>query len=198
MLLVTVYAALLFQDGQANEAALREVFAREYKDRDPARRIEAIRRLNALHEEKTLLTLAGALRDPAVGVRTAAAEVIGTCTDVSGSAIKGLCATLVNKKENKDVRLACARSLKLVQYKAEAIDALIQTISGIAEQDKDLFPFGVECTGVLIWLTSQDFGFGKETAEKWKKWWVKNKARIVRDDQEKFDAYRKSAGVKGK
>lgn len=198
VLVLVVVGGLLSQDGQANEAALREAFNKEFKDRDPTKRVEAIRKLNALHEEKTLLALAGALRDPAVEVRQAAAEVIGTCTDVAGAAIRGLCASLLNKKEHKDVRAACARSLKLAQYKAEAIDALIQTIGGIGEQDKDLFTFGAECTAVLIWLTSQDFGFNKETAEKWKKWWTENKARIVREDLEKLAAYRKSAAAKGK
>jgi hypothetical protein len=51
----------------------REAFAREIKDRNPAKRIEALRKLNALHEEKTLLALAGALRDADVEVRKAAA-----------------------------------------------------------------------------------------------------------------------------
>lgn len=197
-LFLLMSAGLLFQDGQSNEAVLREAFARDFKDRNPAKRVEAVRKLHALHEEKTLLALAGAMTDPAVEVRKAAAEVIGSCADVSGSTIKGLCFTLKNKKEDKDVRAECAKAFKTVQYKAEAIDALIQTIGSISKQDKDLFAFGAECTATLNWLASQDFGAGEETPDKWKKCWSENKARIIRDDQEKLAAYRKSASPKGK
>lgn len=194
--LLAVISVFLVQDGQANEAKPREDFSKAFKGKDPAKRIEALRRLSALHEEKTLLALAGGLRDPAAEVRKTAAETIGTCTDVAGAGIKGLCATLLNRKENTDVRTVCAKSLARAQYKAEAIDALVHTISGIGEQEKNLYQFGADCTESLNWLASQDLGAGKETPDKWKRW-AENKARVLKGDVEKLATYRKSA-AKGK
>jgi HEAT repeat protein len=207
MLAMTVFVGLnlvssvrssLFQDGQANESALREAFAKEFKDKDPAKRVEALRKLGALSNEKTLLVLAGALRDPEPRVRKATAEVISSCTDVAGAAVQGLCTSLLNKKEDKEVRTACAKALARAQVKAEAIDALVQAISGITEQEKDLFQFGADCTQSLNWLGAQDFGAGKETPDKWKRWWAENKAGIVKEDQEKLAAHRKATAGKGK
>lgn len=183
--MLSVFLALaVLQDGQANEAVLREEFARGFQDRSPAKRVEAVRKLNALHEEKTLLALAGALKDPVVDVRRAAADIIATCTDVSGAAIKGLCATLLNRKEDRSVRVACAKALGTAQYKAEAIDALVQTLSVVPEG-----------TASLRYLSAQEF---KGDADAWKKWWNENKPRIVKEDAEKLAAYRKSVVVKGK
>lgn len=179
------------------EPEARDAFAKEFKDKSPAKREVALRRLVGLKKEKTLQALAGALRDPDLAVRKAAAEVIATCTDSSGAAIKPLAAILQNKKEDKDLRLACARALSKAQYKAEPIDALVQTISGIGEQEKDLYAFGAECTRLLNELAGQDFGAGKETPDKWKKWWKDNQPKIVKEDQEKLVAYKKPT-AKGK
>lgn len=187
-----------FQDGQPTESSVREAFSKEFKDKSPAKRDVALRRLVGLGEEKTMLVLAGALRDPEAQVRRAAAEVIATCMDGSGATIKALCAILQNKKEDKDVRGACAKALAKAQYKAEPVDALIQTISGIGEQEKDLFAFGAECTQILNQLAGQDFGAGKDTPDKWKKWWKENQSKVAKEDQEKLIAYKKSAAAKGK
>lgn len=110
----------LSQDGQANEPALREAFATGFKSKNPAKRIEALQRLRALSKEKTLLALAGGVRDPDAQVRKAAAEVIATCTDLSGTTIKPLCASLLNQKEDKDVRMACAEAAGLAQYAVQS------------------------------------------------------------------------------
>ena len=179
------------------EPQVRDAFAKEFKDKSPTKREVALRRLVGLKEEKTLQALASALRDYEPAVRKVAAEVIATCTDSSGAAIKPLCAILLNKKEDKDVRLACAKALTKAQYRAEPIDALVQTISGIGEQEKDLYAFGAECTRILNELAGQDFGAGKETPDQWKKWWKDNQTKVAKEDQEKLVAYKKST-AKGK
>jgi hypothetical protein len=178
------------------EPETQAAFIKEFKDKSATKREVALRRMVGLKEEKSLQLLAGALKDPDATVRKAAAEVIATCTDSGGAAIKPLCAILTNKKEDKDVRLACARALAKAQYKAEPIDALVQTIAGIGEQDKDLFAFGAECTRILNEVAGQDFGAGKETPDKWKKWWKENQGKTTKDDQEKLAAYKKSGSGK--
>ena len=193
--MLAIFLALFIQD--LTEPEVRDAFAKEFKDKSPTKREVALRRLVGLKEEKTLQALAAALRDPDLTVRTVTVEVIATCTDSSGAAIKALCALLLNKKEDKDLRLACARALAKAQYRAEPIDALVQTISGIGEQEKEFYVFGAECTRILNELAGQDFGAGKETPDKWKKWWKDNQAKIAKEDQEKLVAYRKST-AKGK
>src|SRR5262245_13867790 len=175
------------------EPQVRDVFAKEFKDSSPVKREVAVRRLVGLKEDKTLQLLAGALKDPEASVRKTSAEVIATCTDPLGATIKPLCTLLQNKKEDKDLRLACAKALSKAQYKAEPIDALVQTISGIGEQEKELFAFGAECTRLLNELAAQDFGAGKETPDKWKKWWKDNQPRVAKEDHEKLAAAKKSA-----
>ena len=194
--LLSLGASVCLQD--VTESQARDTFAKEFKDKSPAARDVAVRRLVGLKEEKTLQLLATALRDPEASIRKSTAEVIATCTDVAGAAIKPLCSLLKDKKETKDVRGACLKALGKAQYKADPIDALIQTISGISEQDKDLFEFGAECTRLLNELAGQDFGAGKETPDKWKKWWKENQARLAKEDQEKLVAYKKSASGKSK
>jgi len=192
--MLALLLSLLALAGQdLTEPETRDAFAKEFKDKTPAKREVALRRLVGLKEEKTLQALAVALRDPDAGVRKVAAEVIATCTDSSGAAVKSLCAILLNKKEDKDVRLASAKALSKAQYKAEPIDALVQTISGIGEQEKDLYAFGADCTRILNEVAGQDFGAGKETPDKWKKWWKDNQAKTAKEDQEKLIAYKKSA-----
>ena len=199
-MLALVVAGLLVsaQEGRSNESLLREVFAREIKDKDPVRRLEAVRRLSSQSEEKTILLLGDALRDPEILVRKAVVDTIASCTDRTGVGIKPLCGSLLNKKEDKTVRIACAQALHTVQVKAEAIDALIQAITSIGDLEKDIQAFVSACTRTLGWLSGQDFGGSKETPEKWKKWWADNKARITREDQEKLGVFRKPTPGKGR
>jgi len=191
MLAALLTLALALQD--VTEPQARTTFIREFKDKSPQARDVAVRRLVGLKEEATLQLLAGALKDPETSIRKSTAEVILTCTDSSGATIRPLCGILVNKREDKDLRMACARALAKAGYKAEAIDAFIQTIAGIGEQDKDLFAFGAESTRILGQLAGQDFGSGKDTPDKWKAWWKDNKPKVTKDDQDKLAAYRKSA-----
>lgn len=188
-----LFALLLSQDGQSNEPVLRETFSREFKDPSPAKRVEALKKLRDLHQEKTLAMLAEALRDPSVEVRKAAAEVIATCTDVHGAAVKGLCAALKNRKEAREVRSACAKALQTAPLKAEAIDALVQAIQGDVE--KDLFAASIDS---LNYLAAQDFGAGKEAASKWKSWWTEQKPRLLKEDREKLASLRKPDPVKSR
>jgi hypothetical protein len=131
-------------------------------------------------------------------VRKAVVETMASCTDRTGAGIKPLCAVLLNKKEDKGVRIACAKALSSVQIKADAIDGLVQAITSIGDLEKDIQAFVSECTRTLSWLTGQDFGGGKETPEKWKKWWADNKARITKEDQERLGGPRKPAAPKGR
>ncbi len=194
MLLLTVLLVLAQDAGRSNEPLLRDVFVKEFKDKDPLRRLEAVRRLRSQSEEKTILLLADALRDPDLGVRKAVVETIASCTDRTGVGIKPLCAILLNKKEDKGVRIACAAALSVVKVKAEAVDALVQAITSIGDLEKDIQPFLSECARTLSWLSGQDFGGGKEAPEKWKKWWADNKARITKEDQDALGVPRKPPG----
>lgn len=194
MLFVVLTLALSLQD--VTEPQARSTFIREFKDKSVQGRDVAVRRLVGLKEDATLQLLAGALKDPETSIKKSTAEVILTCTDSAGATIRGLCGILVNKREDKDLRTACARALAKAEYKAEPIDAFIQTISGIGEQDKDLFAFGAECTKILGQLAGQDFGAGKDTPDKWKAWWKDNKPKITKEDQEKLAAYKKTAKPK--
>src|SRR6185503_3814202 len=160
VLLLTVLLVLAQEGGRSNEPLLRDVFAKEFKDKDPIRRLEAVRRLMSQSEEKTILLLADALRDPDPIVRKAVGETIGSCTDRAGVGIKPLCALLLNKKEDRGVRIACAKALCAAKVKAEAFDALVQAITSIGDLEKDIQPFVSECTRTLGWLSGQDFGGG--------------------------------------
>src|SRR6185503_1114873 len=103
VLLLTVLLVLAQEGGRSNEPLLRDVFVKEFKDKDPIRRLEAVRRLSSQSEEKTILLLGDALRDPEIMVRKAVVDTIASCTDRTGAGIKPLCGSLLNKKEDKTV-----------------------------------------------------------------------------------------------
>src|SRR6476646_10624762 len=75
-LLVAGVLASTQEGGRSNEALLREVFVKEFKDKDPIRRLEAVRRLSSQSDEKTILLLVDALRDPDPVIRKAVVETI--------------------------------------------------------------------------------------------------------------------------
>ncbi len=176
----------------ADEAALRDAFAKEFKAKDAAKRIEAVKKLAGSKEEKSILLLAGALKDADKGVRKAAAETIEGCTDEGGAAIKPLSVVLANKQEGPDVRLACAKALGKAKYKVEPIQVLIDTISGISNQDRELFEFGSSVTGVLEEFAGDKFGRDKRTAELWQNWWKDNLAKTKQEDDKRREEYKKS------
>lgn len=187
---------LLAPGAQDDEAKKRDAFAKEFKDKSPAKRVEAVGKMNGSVEDKSIVAVARGLSDAAGEVRKAAAACLETCTDSGGSALKPLCAILKDKKEDRDLRLACAKALAKGEYKAEATDAMIQAIT-IDEKDKDLYQFGAELTKILDAFAGQDFGMTKETPAKWQTWSKQNQAMLAKQDAEKLAAWKKSAG-KGK
>lgn len=194
---LALLAALFLPGAQdAGEAARREQFTKDFKDKSPQKRADAVWRMSSCGEEKSFQLLLPVFKDPAIEVKKALAGVLAECVDSSGMTIKPLCAWLTNKKEDPALRLACAKALKQAEYRAEAIDALVQTVSGIGEQEKDLYQFGADCTKILGEIAGQDFGAAKETPDKWKKWWKDNQPKIAKEDAERLAAYKKSG--KGK
>ena len=183
-------AALLLQD---TEAALRDRFTKAFKDKNPETRVDALRTLTGAKEAKSVALVIAALKEPSTKVRKAAAEVLGTAGDPAAAGIRPLCELLKSTKEDPEVRLASARSLMAAPYKAEAIDAMIVTISGIGEGEKALFNFGADVTKVLNSTAGQDFGAGKETPAKWKAWWGQNQTKITREDDARRAERKKSS-----
>lgn len=180
-------ACLLLQDG---EAELRERFARTFKEKDLEKRIEALRFLTGAKEPKSVALAVGALKDPSLKVRKAAAEVLGTAGDVEAAGIRPLCGVLTSPKEDPDLRLTAARSLVAAPYRAEAIEAMLKTLS---EGETATTNFGVEVLKLLQAATLQDFGEGKPALAKAKAWWGLNRTKVGREDEVKLAA-RKKAG----
>jgi len=174
-----------------DEATLRAEFEKEFKAKETVQRAGAVKKLHGCREEKSLEALAGALKDSEKDVRKAAAEAIATCTDGAGTAIKPLCAALVDKKEDPDVRYACAQALAKARYKAEAVNALVDAISGIENKDRHLHVFGKNVTVVLEGVTSEGFEYGKNTPYLWQTWWKENRAKYEKDDEAKRAEYKK-------
>jgi len=175
-----------------DEGKLRAAFAKEFKAKEAAKRIEAAKKLEGCKEEKTLEALAVGLKDLEKDVKIAVANAIATCTDEGGAAIKPVGAALVNKQENPDVRYACARALAKAHYKTEAVDLLLETINGISNKDRDLFEFGKNVTVVLEGFTGEKFGYEKVTPQLWDNWWKETKAKYQKDDEEKRKKYKET------
>ena len=187
-----VVMACCLQNASADEAALRKTFLREFRARTAEDRIKAVNKLRGAMGEKTFILLAKALRDPAPDVRKSIAECVESGADGAGGAIKPLCALLTNEKEEVEVRMACASALGKARYRADAIGALVQTISGIDKTQRHLFKFGADCTAILNTLGGQDFGAGKDTPKNWQKWWSQNRSRILKEDAQHRAEYKKS------
>ncbi|HET6246986.1 MAG TPA: HEAT repeat domain-containing protein [Tepidisphaeraceae bacterium] len=177
------------------EAAQRETFAKQYKDKDPQKRVEAVKSLKGVSEGKSISLLAGALKDAVPLVRRAAAETLQSVSDGGGVAVKPLCTLLENKGEQPPIRLAAARALAKGPYKADAIKSLIVAIS-LEESDVLLYAFGEDCTMILDKVAGQDFGVDKDTPGKWKSWWKDNQAKVIEQDRQTLAAYKKSGAGK--
>jgi HEAT repeat protein len=178
----------------ADEAALREAFETAIRAAEPARRVEAVRKLSRANEEKTILLLAGHLKDAAKEVRLAIAAALEGATDGAGAAVKPLSAVLVDKKEEPEVRLACAKALSKSKYRHDPIHAMIQAISNITEFERHLFQFGADVTDLLNKVAGDDFGKTKQTPGLWEQWWEDNKAKLEKEDAARLREYRKSQG----
>ena len=174
-----------------DEAKLRAEFSAEFKSKEAAKRVEALKKLERCTEEKTIEALAGGLKDPEKEVKKTAADVIATCTDGAGAAIKALCAALVDKKEDPDVRYACAKALAKARYKTEAVNAMIDTISGIENSDRHLHEFGKNVTVLLEGVTGESFSYGKTTPGLWQFWWKENRPKYEKADETKRAEYKK-------
>jgi hypothetical protein len=190
--------ALVAWSAQADESALRAQFEKSIKDKDPAKRQEAVKTLRGCSEEATIRVLISALADPQKEVRRAVAEAVEGSQDGAGLAIKSLASHLVDKSEDPDVRLACARALRAARYKEHAIEAMLETIAGITNQDRTLFKFGAEVTDLLNALIGEAFPKGKQTVDLVTEWWKENKARIQKEDRAAREEYSKSQQRKGK
>jgi HEAT repeat protein len=187
MTLFFLLAAALGRD----EAALREAFDREFKAKDARERVEALKKLAGAKEEKTVERLVNGLKDSELDVRKAAAEAIEKSTDGGGLAIGALGDILVDKKQDLDLRLACARALGKARYKAEAIPHFLKTISSIDREEKQFHKFGADVTIILGKYAGKDYGLVRETAERWSEWWEDNQAALRKEDQKSREEWKK-------
>lgn len=175
-----------------DENALRDAFDSEIVSKEPARRVEAVRKLAGAKEEKTVALLASRLKDPAREVQLAVAETLATVTDEAGAALKPLCAVLIPKKADPEVRLACARALAKSKYKLYPVSAMIDVISSISNEERHLHAFGADVVDILNAYTGEDFGKGRTTPALWEAWWDENKARLQKEDEARLEEYRKT------
>ena len=164
---------------QAEEAPRRDAFSKAFKEKDPERRVEALRTLGSAKEGKTVALAIAALKDPSPKVRTAAAEVLGTARDPDAAAIRPLCDVLRASKEDAGVRLAAARSLVAMPYRHDAIDALI---AALASPPAESTNFAADVANLLSSLSGQDFG---ASLPKWRAWWAERRNGVSREDAEK-------------
>jgi hypothetical protein len=187
-LMTAVLALALVRD----EAALRESFAKEIQAKEAAGRVAAVKKLSGAKEEKTIELLAGALKDPALEVRKAAAETLEASTDGAGVAVKPLGEILVDKKDDVDLRLACAKALSKSRYKAEVFPYYFKTISAIEPEEKHLHKFGYQVTVILDGYVGKSFGALKNTPERWEEWWTDNQAALKKEDARQREEWKKS------
>jgi hypothetical protein len=187
IVLMAALSALLLRD----EAALRESFAKEYQAKEAAGRVAALKTLAGAKEEKTVELLAGALKDPALEVRKAAAETLEASTDGAGVAIKPLGGILEDKKADLDLRLACAKALSKSRYKGEAFPYFFNTISSVQPEEKHLHKFGYQVTVILDGYVGKSFGAIKNTPERWEEWWTDNQAALKKDDAKKHEEWKR-------
>jgi hypothetical protein len=98
---------------------------------------------------------------------------------------------LLEKSEEPELRLLCAKAIAKSPYREAPIRALLDCMAGISNADKHLHAFGAEVTGVLDRMAGKSFGADKLTVEKWENWFTDNRERLKAEDA----AVRKKAGV---
>jgi len=184
--MVLLLLTLLLRD----EAALRTAFEKEIKAKDAAKRVEAVKKLAGSKEEKTIEHLVKILKDPALEVRKAAAETLEGSTDGAGKAIKPLGDILVDKKEDLELRMACAKALAKARYKSEAFPFFHQTISSIENTERQFHKFGADVTGILDGYVGKSFGVQKTTPERWSEWWTDNQKALKEEDEKKHKEWK--------
>src|SRR5579872_6283084 len=172
-LLLTV-AALLVGD----EAGLREAFRKEIQSEAPAQRVAALKKLAGATQEQTIQLIADRLKDKDLDVRKAAAETLEASTDGAAVAIRPLGEILVDKKDDLDLRLACAKALVKSRYKSEVFPYIHKTISSIESEERQFHKFGYQVTMLLDAYLGRSYGAGKETCERWEEWWTDNQEAL--------------------
>lgn len=188
MTLLVVASALL----SADEAALREAFSKEIRAEAAAERVAAVRKLSGAAEEKTIELLAASLKDKELTVRKAAAETLEASSDGGGVAIKPLGDILVDKKEDLDLRLACAKALVKSPYKAEVFQVMLKTMSSIQSEEVHFHRFGFNVTKLLDAYIGRSYGADKMTCERWDEWWGNNQADLKKEDARKHEEWKKA------
>ena len=186
--MLAVILALLIGD----EAALRESFAKSIQAADAAARVAAVKTLAGAAEEKTIELLAASLKDKALEVRKAAAAALEASTDGAGASVKPLGEILVDKKDDLDLRYACAKALVKVRYKSEVFPYLHKTISSIEAVEREFHKFGYQVTKLLDEYAGKSFGAGKETSERWEEWWTDNGDALKKEDAKKREEWKKT------
>jgi hypothetical protein len=180
-------AAVLLGD----EAALREAFAKDYRADAAAQRAAAVRKLAGAKEEKTIELLAGVLKDKELEVRKAAAETLESSTDGAGLAVRMLGDLLVDKKEDLDLRVACAKALTKSRYKSEVFPIFLKTMSSIDSEERHFHKFGFQVTRMLDAYIGKSYGADKDTCERWEEWWTDNQAALKKEDAKKHEDWKK-------
>ena len=173
-----------------DEAALRTAFEKDIKAKDAARRVEAVKKLAGSKEEKTVELLVKSLKDPALEVRKAAVQALDGSTDGAGKAIKPLGDILVDKKDDLDLRLMCAKALSKARYKSEAFPFFFTTISSIERDEREFHKFGADVTKVLDGYVGKSFGADKTTTERWSEWWSDNQKALKEEDARKHKEWK--------
>jgi hypothetical protein len=186
--LILTLATLLLRD----EAALRESFSKDIQAKEAAARVAAVKKLAGAKEHKTIELLAGSLKDAELEVRKAAAETLEGVSDAGGAAVKPLGEVLVDKKQDLDLRLQCAKSLSKSPYKSEAFPHYLKTITSIEPEERQFHKFGFEVTQILDKYVGKSFGAGKTTGERWEEWWTDNKAALAQADSKRREAWKKT------
>jgi len=188
MMTLLVVASALWA---ADEAALREAFSNEIKAEAAAERVAAVKKLSGAAEEKTIELLAASLKDKELTVRKAAAETLEASTDGGGVAIKPLGDVLLDKKEDLDLRLACAKALVKSPYKAEVFQVMLKTMVSIESEEVHFHKFGFNVTKLLDAYIGRSYGADKMTCERWDEWWGNNQADLKKEDARKHEEWKK-------
>jgi hypothetical protein len=187
MTLLVMVSALL----SADEAALREAFSKEIRAEAAAERVAAVKKLSGAAEQKTIELLAASLKDKELTVRKAVAETIEASTDGGGVAIKPLGDILVDKKEDLDLRLSCAKALVKSPYKAEVFQVMLKTMSSIESEEVHFHRFGFNVTKLLDGYIGRSYGADKMTCERWDEWWGNNQGDLKKEDARKHEEWKK-------
>jgi len=186
MTTLMLVVALIARD----ESAVRTAFEKDIKAKDAAKRTEAVKKLAGVKEEKSIELLVKSLKDPALEVRKAAAETLEGATDGAGKAIKPLGAILVDKKDDLELRLACAKALAKARYRSEAFPFFLETISSIENTERQFHKFGADVTLLLDGAMGKSFGLVKTTPERWSEWWTDNQKALKEEDEKKHKEWK--------